>query len=77
LRPIKQYVQGEIDNDFAWWEDTASLGKFPNNKFQFGHTIALSTKAETGEALAFVSLFSALNFGVHIGKLDKALIKQL
>ena len=72
LAPIKAFIQGQRDNSFVWWEGDDTTSALPTNPFEFGHTIALTTSAATGEAMAVISLFQALTFGIALGCLDGA-----
>lgn len=72
LDALKDFVQGNGENVFVWWERPQEAGVLPPNPFAFGHTIVLMTAAATQEATAFVSLFQSLHFGVRLGKLNGA-----
>lgn len=72
LRAVKDFIQGNGNNDFAWWERSEPVTGIPANVFEFGHTIALTTSAASGDVYAYVSLFSTLNFGVHLGTVNNA-----
>jgi hypothetical protein len=69
MQPIKDFLTAHGSNEFVWWESDAILASLPPNQYPFGHTIALTTSS-TGEASAFVSLFSSLNFGVALGNIE-------
>jgi hypothetical protein len=68
-QPIKDFATTHVSNEFVWWESHTILDTLPPNKYPFGHTIALTTSA-AGDAVAFISLFGSLNFGVALGSID-------
>lgn len=70
LQAIKNYVLGNDQDTFVWWESVDAIKALPPNPFEFGHTVALTTSASTGEATVLISLFQSLNFGISLGKLD-------
>ena len=70
LQPVKDFVLGIGENEFIWWESTNTHPPIGQNPFAFGHTIAVMTSASTGQAIAFISLFGSLNFGVMLGELE-------
>lgn len=67
LAPIKAFIQEQSENLFVWWESAITTQGLPANPFAFGHTIILTTSADTGEARALVSLFQTLTFGIALG----------
>jgi hypothetical protein len=70
LTPIKAFIQGQSDNEFVWWESEATTSGLTTNPFEFGHTIVLTTSPATGEAMALVSLFQCLKFGIQLGWIE-------
>lgn len=73
LEPLKNFVFGVIEeNTFAWWVHEDIAERLPNNPFEFGHSIVLTTVASTGEVSALISLFHSLHFGVALGRVNSA-----
>jgi hypothetical protein len=72
LAPVKAFLQGEVDNTFAWWESNVTTDALPASPFPFGHTVVLRTVAATGDILAVVSFFQALTVAVDLGRLSNA-----
>jgi hypothetical protein len=72
LAGIKEFIQGQGDNTFVWWESDATTYGLPANPFEFGHTIILATSGAAGDATAVVSLFQCLTFGINLGRVESA-----
>lgn len=64
---IKNFILGNADNNFVWWERLQLLNDLPKNDFEFGHTIAIVTDGSSGNIFLLISLFNSLNFMVKIG----------
>jgi hypothetical protein len=64
---FKKFVQGTSEGEFVRWDSPNATDGLPANPFAFGHTVALCVSAWRSAAYARVSLFSALNFVVHLG----------
>jgi hypothetical protein len=68
--PFKEFVLGIRADQSVWWESADLMKGLPQNPFAFGHTIAIGVSGTHNEAYARVSLFSTLNFGVHLGAVE-------
>ncbi len=77
MEPLKDFIQGQGENDFVWWESDTTTRSLPNNPFAFGHTIILMTSSASGRAAALLSLFQCLTFGVHLGVIERALDRTI
>lgn len=77
LDAIKSFIQNQAQNTFAWWESTTTTDNLPPNPFEFGHTIMVTTEAESGEAFALISLFQALTVGVALGRIENAVDRTI
>ena len=69
LQAVKDFLLGNGDNEFVWWDVAPAAGQLSENPFAFGHTVALTTSATTGRATAYLSFFGALSFGLDFGAL--------
>lgn len=70
LEPFRQFVLVEgHTNDFVWWLDPPSASA--NDPYPFGHKIEIAIPM-TGDALARVTFFSSIAFGVRFGPVTNA-----
>lgn len=74
LDEFKSYIQEEssFQPDLVWWDERDSIDVIGTNPYKFGHAIVVAVSAKEKQAYAYVTLFSALNFGVSLGAIDVA-----
>lgn len=54
----------------VWWDAREAQAVAGTNPYEFGHSIVVGVSPVDGIAYAYVSLFSALNFGVELGPVN-------
>lgn len=65
LEPFRQFVlMGDRDNEFVWWLDPPRASA--DDPYPLGHKIEISLSA-SGDAMARVTFFSCVAFGVRFG----------
>lgn len=72
IQPLKNFVVGESENEFAWWLHGDIAEQLPPSPFEFGHTVVITIDSHAEEATAVISLFGDLHFGVLLGSLQSS-----
>ena len=70
LAVFKDFILGEKDDNFVWWDFSTQFENTPKNEFQFGHRVVLGLSVARQEAYARVSLFSTWDFAMIFGPVD-------